>query len=95
MVGRLAVSLSSKLSSSLRRDWGPLLGISMLKTDTGKKEHRPINDNVDISHDFEDAHFLKAINTNKPTKMDANNKYNGVKIASYPCHARLASLGNR
>ena len=57
MVGRLAVSLSSKLSSSLLRDWGPLLGISMLKTDTGKEEHRPINDNVDISHDFENAYF--------------------------------------
>ena len=40
MVGRLAVSLSSKLSSSLRSDWGPLLGISMLKTDTGKEEHK-------------------------------------------------------
>ena len=42
MVGRLAVSLSSKLSSSLRSDWGPLLGISMLKTDTGKEEKRPM-----------------------------------------------------
>ena len=42
MVGRLAVSLSSKLSSSLRSDWGPLLGISMLKTDTGKEENGPM-----------------------------------------------------
>ena len=31
-----------------------------------------------MDHDFEDAHFLKAINTNEPTKMDAHNKHNGV-----------------